>query len=280
MSKTNGIVYQPSDDEPFMNERQREYFRLKLLNWKDEILHESKETLLSLQDENNVAAGLGRPGVHRDRPGPRAQDARSATQADIEDRCRAEADRGRLLWLLRGDRRADQPAPARRPTDRHAVDRGAATRGGKRSTARTEVASEILPYIAVAPSEPWLVAVHRPQIRWSVVTEYRRSGCRARSDRAQRIGAERLRLLSRGDRYRAATPARTRAAARSPGWPHARLAAAGNAWFDHHVHATDQHQVLDIVASHKNESPRLVDLIIFADTQAHARRPPIPPWKP
>ena len=30
MSKTNGIVYQPSDDEPFMNERQREYFRLKL----------------------------------------------------------------------------------------------------------------------------------------------------------------------------------------------------------------------------------------------------------
>jgi DnaK suppressor protein len=58
MSKTNGIVYQPSDDEPFMNERQREYFRLKLLKWKDEILHESKETLLSLQDENNVLPDL------------------------------------------------------------------------------------------------------------------------------------------------------------------------------------------------------------------------------
>jgi DnaK suppressor protein len=58
MSKTNGIVYQPSDDEPFMNERQREYFRLKLLNWKEEILHESKETLLSLQDENNVLPDL------------------------------------------------------------------------------------------------------------------------------------------------------------------------------------------------------------------------------
>jgi len=58
MPKTNGIVYQPSDDEPFMNERQREYFRLKLLNWKDEILHESKETLLSLQDENNVLPDL------------------------------------------------------------------------------------------------------------------------------------------------------------------------------------------------------------------------------
>jgi DnaK suppressor protein len=58
MSKTNGTVYQPSDDEPFMSERQREYFRLKLLNWKDEILHESKETLLSLQDENNVLPDL------------------------------------------------------------------------------------------------------------------------------------------------------------------------------------------------------------------------------
>ena len=58
MSKSNGINYHPSDDEPFMNERQREYFRLKLLKWKDEILHESKETLLSLQDENNVLPDL------------------------------------------------------------------------------------------------------------------------------------------------------------------------------------------------------------------------------
>jgi DnaK suppressor protein len=58
MSKSNGTVYHPSDDEPFMNERQRDYFRLKLLNWKEEILHESKETLLSLQDENNVLPDL------------------------------------------------------------------------------------------------------------------------------------------------------------------------------------------------------------------------------
>ena len=59
MSKSNGTAYyHPSDDEPFMSERQREYFRLKLLNWKEEILHESKETLLSLQDENNVLPDL------------------------------------------------------------------------------------------------------------------------------------------------------------------------------------------------------------------------------
>jgi DnaK suppressor protein len=35
-----------------MNERQREYFRLKLLNWKEEILREARETLQHLQDES------------------------------------------------------------------------------------------------------------------------------------------------------------------------------------------------------------------------------------
>jgi DnaK suppressor protein len=44
--------YRPTEKEPFMNERQREYFRTKLLSWKDEILREAKATLLQLQDEN------------------------------------------------------------------------------------------------------------------------------------------------------------------------------------------------------------------------------------
>ena len=44
--------YRPSEDEPFMNERQREYFRRKLIAWKEEILQESRETLATLQNEN------------------------------------------------------------------------------------------------------------------------------------------------------------------------------------------------------------------------------------
>jgi DnaK suppressor protein len=44
--------YRPTDKEPFMNERQRDYFRHKLLAWKDDILREAKETLQHLQDEN------------------------------------------------------------------------------------------------------------------------------------------------------------------------------------------------------------------------------------
>jgi len=45
-------TYRPSDKEPFMNERQRDYFRLKLLTWREDILKEAKETLLHLQEEN------------------------------------------------------------------------------------------------------------------------------------------------------------------------------------------------------------------------------------
>src|SRR5207244_11548802 len=45
-------IDRPTEKEPFMNKRQREYFRAKLLAWKDEILREAKATLLQLQDEN------------------------------------------------------------------------------------------------------------------------------------------------------------------------------------------------------------------------------------
>lgn len=45
-------AYVPSDDEVFMNERQREYFRKKLLVWKEDILRESRETLAILQNES------------------------------------------------------------------------------------------------------------------------------------------------------------------------------------------------------------------------------------
>ncbi len=60
--------YQPSDKETFMNERQRMFFRRKLLQWKDEILRESRETLTALQSE-------------------------SENHADIADRASSETDR-------------------------------------------------------------------------------------------------------------------------------------------------------------------------------------------
>ncbi len=42
--------YRPSEKEPFMNSKQQEYFRRKLINWRTELLKESEETLESLQE--------------------------------------------------------------------------------------------------------------------------------------------------------------------------------------------------------------------------------------
>jgi DnaK suppressor protein len=44
--------YKPADDETFMSERQKLYFRQKLIRWKEDILKEAKDTILALQAEN------------------------------------------------------------------------------------------------------------------------------------------------------------------------------------------------------------------------------------
>ena len=44
--------YRPSDNEPFMNERQREYFRKKLLAWKETVLKEVKDGLVHMHEED------------------------------------------------------------------------------------------------------------------------------------------------------------------------------------------------------------------------------------
>ena len=58
MGSTITEEYRPTDDEPFMNERQREYFRRKLLAWKDEILLESRSTIASLQEDTTSLPDL------------------------------------------------------------------------------------------------------------------------------------------------------------------------------------------------------------------------------
>ena len=50
--------YRPSESEPFMNEKQREYFRRKLNAMKEEILKESRETIQNLQAETVPHADL------------------------------------------------------------------------------------------------------------------------------------------------------------------------------------------------------------------------------
>jgi RNA polymerase-binding transcription factor len=50
MTVTISADYRPSEDEPFMNPEMLEYFRLKLLRWRAELLDEATETLQALQD--------------------------------------------------------------------------------------------------------------------------------------------------------------------------------------------------------------------------------------
>lgn len=60
--------YQPSESEPFMNDKQVQYFHDKLVNWKNEIIRETKETLAGLTED-------------------------SIQHADIADRATSETDR-------------------------------------------------------------------------------------------------------------------------------------------------------------------------------------------
>jgi DnaK suppressor protein len=60
--------YRPSEDEPFMNDLQLEYFRQKLLRWRADLLREAGETLSS----------LGQGGI---------------AEADLTDRASVETDR-------------------------------------------------------------------------------------------------------------------------------------------------------------------------------------------
>ncbi|SMF67929.1 transcriptional regulator, TraR/DksA family [Tistlia consotensis] len=52
MTVTLSPDYRPSEDEPFMNPRMKEYFRRKLLKWKTELLRESGETIEHMQSES------------------------------------------------------------------------------------------------------------------------------------------------------------------------------------------------------------------------------------
>ena len=80
--------YRPRVKEPFMNSKQQEYFRLKLQNWREELLKESEETLESLQE-----GGVQEPDLaDRRREGVRAALGAAAAHAAVLDRARARRD--------------------------------------------------------------------------------------------------------------------------------------------------------------------------------------------
>jgi DnaK suppressor protein len=60
--------YRPAEDEPFMNDRQVEYFRRKLLNWKEDLLADTRDTIEGLQDSTrNIPDVADRASEETDR---------------------------------------------------------------------------------------------------------------------------------------------------------------------------------------------------------------------
>ena len=55
MAMTLSATYRPSDKERFMNPKQLEYFRIKLVQWRTELRDESNQTLVHLQEESGQA---------------------------------------------------------------------------------------------------------------------------------------------------------------------------------------------------------------------------------
>ncbi len=60
--------YRPAEDEPFMNDRQLDYFRRKLLAWKSEIMEDSRDTVAGMKDQTrNIPDVADRASEETDR---------------------------------------------------------------------------------------------------------------------------------------------------------------------------------------------------------------------
>ena len=65
---TIDAAYRPSEDEPFMCDRQKDYFRRKLLEWRASILDESRGTVEHMQAEtSNIPDLADRASAETDR---------------------------------------------------------------------------------------------------------------------------------------------------------------------------------------------------------------------
>lgn len=60
--------YRPAEDEPFMNDRQLEYFRRKLIAWKSDLMDDTRDTLEGLQESTrNIPDVADRASEETDR---------------------------------------------------------------------------------------------------------------------------------------------------------------------------------------------------------------------
>ncbi len=80
-SETN---YRPSENEPYMNERQQQYFRDKLMSWREDLLAESRETVTKMSQGRQY---------HADPTDRAAQEAETSFELRTRDRHRKLIDK-------------------------------------------------------------------------------------------------------------------------------------------------------------------------------------------
>nr|WP_316628489.1 RNA polymerase-binding protein DksA [uncultured Brevundimonas sp.] len=119
--------YRPSDDEPFMNERQQAYFKKKLLDWKDDILRESKGTVVNLKAETENHPDLvDRASSESDRALElRTRDRQRKLISKIDDALRRIEDGS--YGYCEDTGRTHRLGPSGGPSDRDPVGRGPGT---------------------------------------------------------------------------------------------------------------------------------------------------------
>ena len=154
MSSAEVLEYRPTEDEPFMNPRQREYFRQKLEAWKDEILRESRETLENLQEESQNHPDMA------DRASSESDRALELRTRDRQRKLIAKIDaatRGLTAIARKPAIRSGSPGSMHGRSPRSALRRRKATSVAKKSTA-TNNADE---FERPAPCGPFLLGCRK-----------------------------------------------------------------------------------------------------------------------
>ncbi|MEO1407732.1 MAG: RNA polymerase-binding protein DksA [Pseudomonadota bacterium] len=128
--------YRPAEDEPFMNDRQLEWFRRELLRQKNDLLSESKNTIAGLQDgTRNIPDIADRASEETDRALElRIRDRQRKLVAKIDSALRRIdegefgycQDTGEPISLNLNEKRRNQPVPALPPPPKGGSDVAAA----------------------------------------------------------------------------------------------------------------------------------------------------------
>ncbi len=151
--------YKPSEDEEYMCQEHLEYFRRKLLQWREDLIQESQETI------NNLRGEVRDVGDEAERA---SRETENSLELRTRDRYRKLLNKiDQALVLLRGNRRGNRPGPPRGPPDRHPVP-------GRPGALGTQAEADAGPLRSRAPAPPARLREEAPLCRGFFVRRLKR----------------------------------------------------------------------------------------------------------